>query len=237
MKAMKTASKPAPRFQDYTKTWIKTEALSEKKKRAAKILSILKKTYPNARMILNYSNNTQLLVAVILSAQCTDKKVNEVTVRLFKKYKTARDFANAKPAELEKMIYQTGFYHAKAKSIIGAAQKIDADFGGKLPRTMTEALTLPGVARKTGNVILGNAYNIVEGTAVDTHVARLAQRLGLSHETDPVKIEKDLMALFPQDEWFKLTYCLIDHGRAICTAQRRTCEVCPLNKICPSTLV
>ena len=235
------------KFQQYTKPWIKTETLYAKKKRAARVFSILKKTYPGARMILNYSNNIQLLVAVVLSAQCTDKKVNEVTAVLFKKYKTVKDFANARQSVLEKEIYQTGFYRAKAKNIIGAAKKLEKDFGGKLPRTMAEALTLPGVARKTGNIILGNAYGIVEGMAVDTHVSRISQRLGLTplyrsvagqaKEPNPIEIEKDLMELFPKSEWFKLTYRIIEHGRTICTAPKPKCELCPLNNICPSSLV
>lgn len=224
------------RFQRYTKPWITKTSLSEKKKRSRRILSMLKKTYPAARMLLRYSNNIQLLVAVILSAQCTDKKVNEITKPLFKKYKTSRDFARADIKTFEREIYQSGFYHAKARNIIAACKKIDAEFGGTLPRTMEQILTLRGVARKTANVVLGNAYGIVEGIAVDTHVSRIAQRLGLTRNTDPKKIEQDLMTLFPQKEWFKLTYRIIEHGRAICTAPKPTCETCPLNNICPSSL-
>lgn len=225
------------RFQDYTKPWGFTEAPPEKNKRAGSVLRLLKKTYPDAGMMLRYSNNIQLLVAVMLSAQCTDKKVNEVTAALFQKYITAEDFAKANPRIFEKEIHSTGFYRAKTKHIIAAAKMLIQDFNGEIPRTMGEMLKLPGVARKTANVVLGNAYGISEGIAVDTHVSRLAQRIGLSRNTDPNKIEQDLMSLFPPKEWFQLTYRLIDLGRAICTAPRRKCEMCPLNKICPSSLV
>jgi endonuclease III len=231
------AQKSLPRFQEYTKSWIANESFEEKKKRARQILALLKKTYPGAGMILNYGNPIQLLVAVMLSAQCTDKKVNEVTTTLFKKYKTAQDFASATPKVFEQEIYQTGFYRAKTKNIIAATNMIAEKFGGKLPKTMEDMLTLPGVARKTANVVLGNAYQVYDGIAVDTHVSRLAQRMGFTQHTDPKKIEQDLMALFPKEDWFKTTYLLIEHGRAICTAPRRKCEICPLNKICPSSLV
>lgn len=228
--------KGAPdRFQTYTKPWIRKEGPAKKKIRARGILTILTKSYPDAGMMLRYENHIQLLVAVMLSAQCTDKKVNEVTKSLFKKYKTAHDFASTSQRTLEKEIYQTGFYRAKAKHIIAAAKIIERDFGGKLPRTMKECLLLPGVARKTANIILGNAYGIVEGIAVDTHVSRIAQRLGLTTHTDAKKIEQDLIALFPQQSWFLLTYRIIDHGRAICKAQKPACVVCPLRNICPST--
>jgi len=213
------------------------EPAAKKKTRAAQITRALEKSYPNAKIALHYRNNIQLLVAVILSAQCTDKKVNEVTRPLFKKYKTAKDFANANQSEFEKEIYQTGFYRAKAKNIIAACKKIEAEFGGRLPRTMEEILTLPGVARKTANVVLGNAYGIVEGIAIDTHMIRLSQRLGFTKQTDPVKIEKDLMTLFPKKQWFPLTYRLINHGRAICEAKKPKCAECPLKKLCPSSLV
>ncbi|TSC80775.1 MAG: endonuclease III [Parcubacteria group bacterium Gr01-1014_29] len=225
------------KFQMYTKPWIKTEPVADKKKRATQIVRVLTKTYPNAKIALKYGNNIQLLVAVILSAQCTDKKVNEVTVPLFKKYKTAKDFAHAKPSLFEREIRPSGFYHAKTKHIIRACKKIQDTFNGKLPHTMQDLLTLPGVARKTANVVLGNAYGVVEGIAIDTHMIRLSQRLGFTKQTDPVKIEKDLMTLFPKKNWFSLTYRLINHGRAICIAQRPKCVECPLNKLCPSALV
>ena len=236
---------PKSKFQIYTKSWIKKETAEEKIQRSRQILRVLKKSYPNAKIALSYGNNIQLLVAVILSAQCTDKKVNEVTSTLFsakggsasggKKYKTAHDFATAAQTELEKEIRQTGFYHAKAKNIIAACKTIDEKFGGRLPRTMEDMLTLRGVARKTANVALGNAYGVVEGIAIDTHMIRLSQRLGFTKETDPVKIEKDLMMLFPKNQWFGLAYKLINHGRAICEAKKPKCELCPLNKLCPSS--
>lgn len=228
---------PILKFQLYTRPWIKTESATDKKKRVTHAVRTLEKSYPDARMALKYKNNIQLLVAVILSAQCTDKKVNEVTIPIFKKYKTAKDFANANKQEFEKEIHQTGFYRAKTKHIIATCKKIEKEFGGQLPKTMTDMLMLPGVARKTANVVLGNAYGVVEGIAIDTHMIRLSQRLGFTKQTDPVKIEKDLMALFPQNQWFGLTYKLINHGRAICDAKKPKCAECPLKKLCPSALV
>ncbi|MBI2024292.1 endonuclease III [Candidatus Giovannonibacteria bacterium] len=202
-----------------------------KKELARKIIQELKKFHPNAKIALNYRNNIQLLVAVILSAQCTDKKVNEVTASLFKKYKTAGDFAKADLKTFEKEIYQTGFYHAKARNIIAAAKMIKKEFGGVLPKTMKEILKLSGVARKTANVVLGNAYGVVEGIAVDTHVKRLSKMLGLTDETDPVKIERDLMQIIPKKDWFKFTYMLIDYGRKYCPARPHNHLACPLAKI------
>ena len=194
----------------------------------------LKKTYPNAKIALTFSNPWELLVAVILSAQCTDKKVNEVTPPLFKKYRTLDDYIHANPKEFELMIRPTGFYHAKTKSILASANIVKEKFGGRIPRTMEEMLMLRGVARKSANVVLGNVYGVVEGIAVDTHVRRLSSRLGLSDFHDPVKIERDLMALVPRKDWFSATYLLIDHGRAICTAKDPRCDLCPLKDICPS---
>ncbi|OHA04441.1 MAG: endonuclease III [Candidatus Sungbacteria bacterium RIFCSPLOWO2_01_FULL_47_10] len=210
------------------------EPLSLKQKHASKVLHILKKKYPNAKIALKYDTNFQLLVAVILSAQCTDKKVNEVTEPIFRKYKTAADFARIHQKKFETMIRPTGFYRAKAKNILETAKIIRDKFGGMVPKTMPEMLTLKGVARKTANVVLGNAYGVVEGIAVDTHVIRLSRRLGFSQHSDPVKIEQDLMKLLPKQEWFKITYRLIEHGRAICTAKDPRCDLCPLKKICPS---
>lgn len=204
------------------------------KRRTRGIIRRLKKSYPNAKIILKFSNNWELLVAVVLSAQCTDKKVNEVTSKLFKKYRTLDNYVKAKPEEFEIMIRPTGFYRTKAKNILASAKIIKEQFGGTVPKTMQEILTLPGIARKSANVILGNAYGVVEGIAVDTHVQRLSQRLGLSKNSDPVKIEKDLMALVSQKDWFRLTYLLIDHGRAICTAKDPRCNLCPLKDLCPS---
>ena len=205
-----------------------------KRKRALEILRRLSKKFPDAKIALKYSNPIQLTVAVILSAQCTDKKVNEVTAVLFKKYKTAKDFAKVNLAVFEREIRPTGFYRAKARNIIAAAKLLESKFGGKLPKTMEEMTTLPGVARKSANVILGNAYGVVDGIAVDPHVMRISQRLGLTKFSDPVKIERDLMELFPRARWFDLTYKIIEHGRNICDAKKPRCSMCPLNDICPS---
>ena len=210
------------------------ESFARKKKRATKILRILEKTYPRAGMILKYSNNWELLVAVILSAQCTDKKVNEVTEKLFKKYKKFSDYVTAKPKIFEKDIYQTGFYRAKTKHILGAAKLVYQKFGGNIPKTMEELLEIPGVARKTANIVLGNAHKIYEGVAVDTHVSRISKRLLLTTNENTDKIEQDLMKLFSQKNWFTLTYKIIDHGRAICTARDPRCDLCPLKDVCPS---
>jgi endonuclease-3 len=188
-------------------------SLSARKNRAQKILSALKKIYPKAGMMLRYENTMQLLVAVMLSAQCTDKKVNEVTERLFKKYKTPRDFAHANQKVFEKEIFSTGFYRAKTKNIIAAAHRIESVYGGQVPHTMEDLLTLPGVARKTANIVLGNVYGHVEGIAVDTHVKKFATLCGLSIHQNTDKIEQDLMRLFPKKEWFRLTYRIIEHGR------------------------
>src|SRR3990167_7030589 len=200
---------------------------------ASKILGRLKKGYPKAKIALKYGNNIQLLVAVILSAQCTDKKVNEVTEKLFKKYKTARDFACANRARFEQEIKSTGFYRAKAKNIINACKMLDEKFGGKLPKTMVEMIQLPGVARKTANIVLGNAYGIVEGIAVDTHVRQFANYCGLSSHNDPVKIEKDLMELFPKKDWFKLTYMIINYNREMKNKTNREKAKIRLKDICP----
>ncbi|PJE64828.1 MAG: endonuclease III [Candidatus Ryanbacteria bacterium CG10_big_fil_rev_8_21_14_0_10_43_42] len=224
-------------FQDYKKQWIKKESATETKKRAARIYDILLATYPHSGMMLAYETPVQLLVAVMLSAQCTDKKVNEVTKNLFKKYKTAADFANAQPHIFEKEIYQTGFYKAKTKHIIATAKILEKKFSGILPSSIEDMLVLPGVARKTANVVLGNAYGIVEGIAVDTHVSRIAQRLGLTKHLPPEKIERDLMILFSKKKWFHLTYLFIEHGRALCSSRKPHCDRCPLKKICPSSFV
>lgn len=224
-------------LSEWRRPWIKKEKPDKKKSRAVLIVRKLKKEYPDARMILKYGNDIQLLVAVMLSAQCTDKKVNEVTEKLFKKYKTAKDFAEADIKTLEKKIHSTGFYHAKAKNIKAACRMLVKQFSGKLPKTMQEMLRFRGVARKTANVVLGNAFGVVEGIAVDTHVRRLAQRLGLTKEESPEKIEKDLMELVAKKDWFKLTYLLIEHGRAVCIAQKPRCAGCVLKGICPSSRV
>jgi endonuclease-3 len=207
---------------------------------AAEVITRLKREYPDAGIVLNFGNDWELLVSVELSAQCTDKKVNEVTDKLFKKYRTVEDYAGADPAEFEADIRPTGFFRNKTKHIIGAAQKVLADFNGQVPASMAELLTLPGVARKTANIVLGNAHPDVyaadpdSGIAVDTHVNRLSQRLGLAGSSDSDKIEQELMAIVPRGDWFRLTYLLIEHGRAVCTAQRPKCGECLLNDICPS---
>lgn len=202
--------------------------LAARKQRAVEIIKRLRKLFPDPKIMLRYSNNWELLVAVILSAQCTDKKVNEVTESLFKKYRTLDEYANAPQAEFEKDIHSTGFFRSKAKNIIAAAKMVRDTYGGVVPKTMEEMIAIPGVARKTANVVLGNAYGIVEGIAVDTHVKRLAKRLGLTDEEDPVKIERDLMAVVPQQDWFELTYLLIDYGRVYCQAKPHKHDQCPL---------
>lgn len=192
------------------------------------MLAALKKLVPDAKMVLNYLNNIELLVAVMLSAQCTDKQVNKVTGRLFKKYKTLNAYAKARPSQFEKDIYSTGFYRNKTKHIIAAARLLKSNFNSEVPRTMAEMILLPGVSRKTANVVLGNAYGVVDGIAVDTHVRRLAIRMGITTESDPKKIESDLMKILPKEEWFKFTYYMIEYGRRYCSAREK---VCPLDKI------
>ncbi len=200
------------------------------------IRKLLAKRFPHATIALHYKNPLELLVATILSAQCTDKRVNMVTPSLFKKYKTAKDYANANPTMFEQEIRSTGFYRNKTKSVIGAARMIVKDFGGNVPDTMEGLLQLPGVARKTANVVLGNAFGKHEGIVVDTHVKRVAYRLGLTDNTDPTKIEVDLMKVVPHKQWNTIANLLIHHGREICKAPKPDCENCPLNKTCPSSL-
>ena len=204
------------------------------KKTAAKVYNILKTSYPKATTTLRHVNVLQLLVATILSAQCTDKRVNIVTKDLFKKYKNAKDYAKVKQSVFEKEIKSTGFYKNKSKNIIAASKKIVDDFNGKVPDTMDELITLPGVARKTANIVLFHAYNKNEGIAVDTHVKRVSARLGLTKNTDPAKIETDLMALFDRKKWGNLSNLLISHGREICDARKPVCLECPVQKVCPS---
>jgi endonuclease-3 len=204
---------------------------------APDILSRLKEAYPDARCALNYRNAFELLCATILSAQCTDARVNLVTPTLFARYPTAFDLAQAEPSEVEEIIRSTGFFRNKTRSLIGMAQALVADYGGEVPRTMEQLRKLPGVGRKTANVILGNAYEINEGVTVDTHVTRLSGLLGLTRETDPVKIEQDLMRLFPQEDWGLLSHLLIFHGRQICIARRPRCGDCVLAQLCPSSLI
>ncbi len=210
---------------------MKRNSFAKQKKKAAKIIRVLRKLFPRATMMLCYSNQFQLLVTVELSAQCTDKQVNKVTTTLFKKYKTLNDFLHANQKEFEQDIRSTGFYKNKAKNILAAARVLKDKFGGKLPRTMKEMLAIPGVGRKTANILLGNAYGIVEGIAVDTHVWRLSRILGLSKNNTPEKIERDLMNCIPQKHWFQFTYQLIEYGRKYCTARRHDHKNCPLSKV------
>jgi endonuclease-3 len=203
-------------------------------KKFEKILFELKKLYPNNGTALKFSSNFQLAVAVILSAQCTDNRVNSVTKVLFKKLKTPKDFANASQKDLEKLIYSTGFYRAKAKNIKAMAKKIIENYEGKLPNSMEELVKLPGIGRKTANIILSEGFGLVEGIAVDTHVKRLSQRIGLSKNKTPEKIEVDLMRIFPKKEWRFISNALIMHGRRICSARKPKCGKCSLNNICES---
>lgn len=201
------------------------ELIEKRKKHAKKVIAELKKMVPEASMVLQYKNNWELLVAVILSAQCTDKQVNKVTEKLFKKYKTLDDYVHADPKEFEKDIYSTGFYRNKTKNILTTARILESDFGGKVPDTMEDILKLAGVSRKTANVVLGNAFGIVEGIAVDTHVKRLSQRMGLTKEKTPEKIERDLMQIIPKKEWFQFTYLMIEYGRQYCPAGAKECPL------------
>lgn len=212
----------------------KPQIYLEPKERAAKIIELLQKEHPDAKIALNFSNPLELLVATVLSAQCTDERVNIVTQALFKKYTKPEDYAKADLAALEQDVRSTGFYHNKAKNIQNTSQILVQKYYSQVPRTMEELLELPGVARKTANIVLYNAYGFIAGIAVDTHVRRLAQRLGLTENDDPAKIEIDLMNLMPKDTWMHLTDLLIFHGRRVCTAKKPKCDACVLNKICPS---
>jgi endonuclease III len=201
-----------------------------KKVRVSVIVVELTKLFPHAKIMLRYSSPWELLVAVILSAQCTDKQVNKVTEKLFKKYTSLDNYVNADVHEFEKDIYTTGFYRMKAKHILESARIVSKKYKGKVPKTMKEILALPGVGRKTANVVLSNAYGVVEGIAVDTHVMRLSHVLGLSKQNTPQKIEKDLMKIVPKKEWLRFTYLLIEYGRKYCTARKHDHKSCPLTK-------
>ncbi|MDK2825541.1 MAG: endonuclease [Methanolobus sp.] len=201
------------------------------------IFRLLQTEYPNAEPMLHFNNPLELLVATILSAQCTDKHVNKVTQVLFKKYHSVEDFANADLTELGKDIYTTGFYHQKAKHIIGSAQLILTEFGGKVPDNMEDLLKLPGVGRKTANIVLARGYDIIVGIAVDTHVTRLSQKLGFTKNSDPKKIEIDLMELAEKKDLENLSMTLILHGRNVCIARRPKCGACVVNELCPSSEV
>jgi endonuclease-3 len=204
------------------------------KDRVVKIIRILEREYPGSRTALQFETPLQILVATILSAQCTDERVNKLTPALFKKYPDAVAFAAADRAELERYVRPTGFFRNKAKSIIGSASKIVGDFGGRVPETMAELITLPGVARKTANIVLSSAYGKAEGIAVDVHVKRLSGRLGLSRQLDPEKIEQDLLKIVPKEDWLDFNDLLVNHGRRICQARKPKCPECKLAKLCPS---
>jgi len=207
--------------------------ISNQKKRTGEIIKRLKKEYPDAHCALVHANAFELLIATILSAQCTDERVNIVTANLFRKHRKPQDYLEVSPEELEQDIHSTGFFRNKAKNIRGACEKITKDFDGEIPRSMEELLTLNGVARKTANVVLGNAFGIASGVVVDTHVSRLSNRLGLTEQTAPEKIEKDLQPLVPEKDWIMFPHWLISHGRKICQARKPKCPECVLNDICP----
>jgi len=204
---------------------------------ALEILSRLKREYPDARCELDFETPLQLLTATILSAQCTDKRVNLVTPELFRIFPDARSLAGADPERLQDLIRSTGFFRNKTKSLLGMSAAVVERHGGEIPRTMEELVRLPGVGRKTANVVLGNAFAINEGVVVDTHVGRLSVRLGITNQTDPVKVERELMKLFPRDDWALLSHLLIFHGRRVCTARSPKCASCVLADVCPSARV
>jgi len=205
------------------------------RERTAEILRILDKTYPNVTCALHHNNAWELLVATILSAQCTDKRVNEVTPGLFEKYPTIQDFAAARQEVLAQDIRSTGFFNNKAKSVIGAAKKILHDFNGEIPRTLEELITVPGAARKTANVVLGTAFGITSGVVVDTHVSRISNRLDLTRNSDAVKIEMDLQKIIPREHWIQFSHQVIHFGRGICVARSPKCAECPMEQLCYST--
>lgn len=210
----------------------KPKTAAERQARLQGILVGLDKMYPNVVCALNHSNAWELLVATILSAQCTDKRVNEVTPDLFRKYPTIQDFASASQDEMAQDIRSTGFFNNKAKSVIGAARKILTDFKGEIPKTIEELITVPGAARKTANVVLGTVYGIASGVVVDTHVQRISRRLDLTKETDPVKIERDLMKILPKDRWISFSHQVIHHGRGPCVARNPKCVQCGIADLC-----
>jgi endonuclease-3 len=214
---------------------MKKTDINDQKKRMRQVIRLLRKQHPGAKCSLNYTNPLELLIATILSAQCTDERVNIVTADLFRKYRTCKDYLNASPADLEHEIHSTGFFRNKTKSIQGACRVIDEKYEGRVPNTMDELLALPGVARKTANVVLGNAFGIASGVVVDTHVARLTQRLGFTTHTQPEKIERDLIELVPKKDWVDLPHLLIAHGRKICKARAPLCADCGVEPLCPSS--
>jgi endonuclease III len=210
------------------------EAAAAKRARTAQIVARLRREYPDARCALHHGDPFQLLVATILSAQCTDERVNMVTPGLFARYPTPAELAAARPEELEERIRSTGFFRNKARSLLGMARAVTAEHGGRIPDTMAALVALPGVGRKTANVVLGNAFGLNEGVVVDTHVRRLSRRLGLTAQQDPERIEADLVRLLPREEWTDFSHLLIFHGRAVCKAPRARCGACVLADLCPS---
>ena len=223
-----------PKSQPARSKTARPKTVTERRARVQKILAVLDEMYPGATCALQHSSAWELLVATILSAQCTDKRVNLVTPGLFRKYPTMRDFAGASQDELAQEIRSTGFFNNKAKSVIGAARKILTEFGGEVPQDIEKLLTVPGAARKTANVVLGTAFGISSGVVVDTHVQRIARRLDLTRETDPVKIERDLMKAIPREKWILFSHQIIHHGRALCTARSPKCKECKLELLCYS---
>jgi endonuclease-3 len=211
--------------------------IEDKKTRTREVIGRLRKAYPNAHCALDHSNAFELLIATILSAQCTDARVNIVTADLFRKYRGPADYLKVSQVELEKDIHSTGFFRNKAKNIQAACSRLIEVYGGEVPKTMDELLTLGGVARKTANVVLGNAFGIASGVVVDTHVSRISQLLGLTTEKTPEKIERDLAELVPKKDWIMFPHWLIHHGRQVCIARRPQCQICVLSDICPSSLV
>jgi endonuclease-3 len=206
---------------------------TEKKRQATRVAALLRRKYPDAHCSLDYRTPLELLIATILSAQCTDVRVNLVTPALFAKYRSASDFAAASPAKLEQAIKSTGFFRSKAKNILGCCRKLVDDYGGQVPQELADLVSLPGVGRKTANVVLGSAFGIASGVVVDTHVTRLSRRLGLTTATDAVKIEQDLIGQLPKKDWIGFSHRLIWHGRQVCVARKPRCGECVLNKICP----
>jgi endonuclease-3 len=213
------------------------ESKKARRERAARVYDLLAGEHPDARTALHHENPYQLAVATILSAQCTDERVNAVTPKLFERWPTAADLARARPRELEKVIRPTGFFRNKTKSLLGMARAVVDEHGGEIPDTMEALVGLPGIGRKTANVILGNAFRKNEGVVVDTHVRRLSRRLAFTRHEDPKKIELDLMDLFPRERWTMLSHLLIFHGRRVCVARRPRCEVCVVSHLCPSSRV
>jgi endonuclease III len=228
---------PAIKPGGITPAQARRESQKAKRQRTAEILARLRRAYPGSRLALDFGTPLQLLVATVLAAQCTDKKVNEVTPALFRRYPAARDYAAADLPELEEMVRSTGFYRNKARALKTLGQALVTDHGGEVPAVMEALVALPGVGRKTANVVLGNAFGRPEGIAIDTHVQRLARRLGLTQETEPDKIERDLLPLVPQEDWTVWAHLLQDHGRVLCKARKPECAACPVADLCPSAEV